>query len=154
MPKGKLNGLSGSVKRCDGTQTAFPRGNDKMHSFFLVVEDSGLEFRSLILGYSGQEKITVKHLRFGDFIEVTNNGRYVLDQGWFISVIINEKERVYLALEDLEASLKGKQMMTFTDVLTKLNEWGHQLNLALDQKNKEWFMFVTRKLLKLQTAIS
>ena len=88
-------------------------------------------------------------------VEVTNNGRDdVLDQGWFISVIINEKERVYLALEDLEASLKGKQMMTFTDVLTKLNEWGHQLNLALDQKNKEWFMFVTRKLLKLQTAIS
>jgi hypothetical protein len=129
-------------------------GGGKMHTFFMITEDAGIDFNCLVQGYSGQEKIILKHLRQGDCIEVTNNGRYVMERGWFISVTINEAEHVYLALEDLETSLKKKQMMTLADVMIKLREWDHQLNVALDQKDRDWFKFVSRKLLKLQTILS
>lgn len=125
-----------------------------MYAYFMVIREPGIQLDCFVKGYGGQKKIISRHFKQGESFGVTDEGQYLAGRGWFVSVTLNGSEHLFVSLDDLEKSLERKEIITYADILIKLNEWHHQLNLSLDQRNKEWFKFVSRKLVKLQSILS
>lgn len=119
-----------------------------MHLFYIIMSYAGTTINTCIS--KKVNDISQIHLEQGDFLEITNDGFCVDGAGWFIRVVVNQKRHFYISYDDLEKCLYNKEMVSIADLQFKLTFWNAQLNQALEQRNEEWFKFVSRKILSLQ----
>lgn len=124
-----------------------------MHSFFIIVDSSGFKLTCYRKGNLGQAELWPKAFQPGDLIEVTDKAWHVAGEGWFALAVINDSEHLYISLGDLERELKQRSIISYADSILKMILWKHQLNLALDREDREWFAFISRKIAHMQTLL-
>ncbi|WP_240376715.1 IDEAL domain-containing protein [Bacillus piscicola] len=118
-----------------------------MHSYFTVVHPSPTDIH-----YVKNEQERVFSLKRGDQLQITDQGFYIEGKGWFISTIINGAVRVFVSFHDIENCLERRIMMNAADMEMKRSVWNEQIDQALEEKNKEWFRFIARKLASLKSC--
>lgn len=82
----------------------------------------------------------------GDIIEVMNERKFTMANGWYFLVMINERCIFFMALEDLEEYFMKEQLLSMFDIDLKINHLQFKINQALDTGDEASFMNFTKKL--------
>ncbi|QGQ47649.1 hypothetical protein [Metabacillus sediminilitoris] len=81
-----------------------------------------------------------------DIIEVKEDRKFVMDNGWYSLVVINNQWFLYMAIEDLEHYFNRNYLYSMLDIELKINYLQFQVNQALDEGNEALFINSTSRL--------
>lgn len=84
----------------------------------------------------------------GDIIELTNERKFIQDQGWYFLIGMNDGRHFYIALEDLENYYVSGHLFSLVDLELKVNYCKYKINVALDTGDEATFMDLTCELIE------
>ncbi|MFL0365888.1 IDEAL domain-containing protein [Pseudobacillus sp. 179-B 2D1 NHS] len=84
----------------------------------------------------------------GDVIEVTNEHKFTMINGWYLLVKINDQYVFYMALADLEQYCIKERILSILEINLKMNFWRFKINEALDTGDEASFLSYTNRLLE------
>jgi bifunctional DNA-binding transcriptional regulator/antitoxin component of YhaV-PrlF toxin-antitoxin module len=120
-----------------------------MRSIFIVSISEGLKLDCLYYGYKKESVIrNYQEIKQGDILEITNQGKFIIGIGWYILIVINNQEKVYVSIRELEHAMETKEIQSFIEIELEQHYLTIQLDNALDSGNKELFMKVSEKYIK------
>jgi IDEAL domain len=85
----------------------------------------------------------------GDIIEVTNERKFTMANGWYFLVKINERCIFYMAHIDLEYYFIKEQLLSMLDIDLKINYLQFKINQALDTGDEVPFLNYTTEFKKI-----
>ncbi|WP_257351025.1 IDEAL domain-containing protein [Pseudalkalibacillus decolorationis] len=84
----------------------------------------------------------------GDIIEVTNERKFTMANGWYFLVGINDLCIFYIALEDLEQYFMKERLLSVLEIDLKINYFQFKINETLDTGDEASFLSYTNKLIE------
>ncbi|MEC2074956.1 hypothetical protein [Metabacillus fastidiosus] len=81
-----------------------------------------------------------------DIIKMTNECKFVDNNGWYSLVIINDESSFYIANEDLDTYVKQEKIISVLDIELKINYLEFCINRSLDECDKASFLKFTKEL--------
>ncbi|MGG3798707.1 hypothetical protein [Metabacillus fastidiosus] len=81
-----------------------------------------------------------------DIIKMTNECKFVDNNGWYSLVIINDESSFYIANEDLDTYVKQEKIISVLDIELKINYLKFCINQSLDKHDKVSFLKFTKEL--------
>jgi len=95
--------------------------------------------------------MTVRQPLFtGDVVEITNEGMFVSGTGWFVVVLINDGNAVYVHTDQLEMMMSSNILYPLAELESELSLLYFKLNQALDSRNELLFLELAAKWKSLQ----
>lgn len=82
----------------------------------------------------------------GDVIEIQHEKKFLSELGWYFLIEVNQQYRFYMALDDLEQYYIENSICSLLDLELQANFLRHQVDQALNQKEKERFITNAQKL--------
>jgi hypothetical protein len=82
----------------------------------------------------------------GDIVEVTDERKYMMANGWYSLVKINERSIFYIALYDLEDFFRKEQLLAMIDIDLQINYLQFKINQAFDTGDEASFIDISKKL--------
>ena len=123
-----------------------------MSSYFVVKNTEGLWVDCLYYGSKKENAVRrLRHLKQGDHIKIKNQGKFIIGIGWYILILLNNEEKVFVFLKDLENAIETKHIQTLLDLELEQCYLGFLVDSALDTRNKELFMKVSKKYIELMS---
>ncbi|HZH58243.1 MAG TPA: hypothetical protein VEY70_01410 [Metabacillus sp.] len=116
-----------------------------MHHYFIVNDQFEHFVECFCPDGEHEDVLTIKR---GDFLEVTNERTYVLDQGWYNRVCLNSDKQFYMALEDLENYFIKGRIFSLMDLELHINHLKYQVDQSLGLGDEDFFLEATNRLKK------
>jgi len=116
-----------------------------MHHYFIVNDQFQHFVECFCPDGEHEDMLTIKR---GDFLEVTNERTYVLDQGWYNMVYLNSDKQFYMALEDLEKYFINGHIFSLMDLELHINHLKYQVDQSLGHGDENFFLEATNRLKK------
>jgi hypothetical protein len=117
-----------------------------MGTYFIVSISEGLKVDCLYYGYKKENAIRkIQEIEQGDILEIMDQGKFIIGIGWYVLILINYKERVYVSIRELENAMETKEIQTLIDLELEYYYLSYQLDNALDSRNEKLFMMVSTK---------
>ncbi|MEQ6378297.1 hypothetical protein RZN25_15905 [Bacillaceae bacterium S4-13-56] len=79
-------------------------------------------------------------LKEGDVIEVTNDRKFTIGNGWYHLTFINGQFPFYMRPDELDQYNSDGQLLSLLDIELKLNYLHFHINQSLDKKEKMSFL--------------
>lgn len=96
----------------------------------------------------GGEHTDLLQINQTDILNITNERKFIVGNGWYFLVEINHRECLFIALADLnQYFLRGKLISIF-DLELNLNYLEYRVNQSLDHADEEMFNHFSQKLLE------
>lgn len=121
-------------------------GEKRMFGHFIAVKTFEHQIHCFCPGGNHTDFLTINK---GDIIEVTNDRKFTMANGWYYLVGINDRCIFYMALEDLEQYFMKEQLLSMLDTDLKINYLQFKINQALDAGDEAPFLNYTKKLKEL-----
>jgi hypothetical protein len=117
-----------------------------MRTYFIVSISKGIKVDCLYYGYKKENAIrNIQEIKQGDILEIMDLGRYIIGLGWYVLILINNKEKVYVSIRELESAIETKEIQTLIDIELEYYYLSYQLDTSLKSRNEELFMIVSKK---------
>lgn len=117
-----------------------------VNSYFLVTTTEGFQLECLF--YGNKKENVIKRLRDinqGDFVELTNWGKYINGIGWYIYIILNKRERLFVFYKNLEQAIETGVMKSLVDLQLEYSILCYQVDKALETRNRKLFLYASKK---------
>lgn len=123
-----------------------------MSRYYIVTALDGIEIECLYYGYKKDHVITENsHLFCGSLLKLTNYCRRVIGIGWYIQILLNQSNSMYVSLNDFEKFINCNKICSIVDFEIELSMANYFVNQALDNGDKEKFHQAAGQLKKLLT---
>ncbi len=90
----------------------------------------------------------VLRIEQADIIRVTNERKYVANNGWYMMVEVDNQYNFYIALTDLERYYKTGQILLKDDIEFNINYLNAQVDRSLDNKDEAMFKLFSTQLIE------
>jgi hypothetical protein len=121
-----------------------------VNNYFFVVNS----FEHLIDCFCGEcQNRFIWQFNKEDKIEVSEERKYVPNIGWFVLTYINEKDQLFIAIEDLERYRKEGSITSTIDKELELNFLRHSIDRALDEGDEKQFDIYVKEYEKLGSQL-
>jgi hypothetical protein len=114
-----------------------------MVQHFIVVKTFGHQIDCFCPGSDHADYLTINK---SDIIEVTNDRKFTIGNGWYFLVVINSQCFFYMALEDLDKYFMKGKLLSILDIELKINNLQFHVDKALDIGDEVTFLNYTKKL--------
>lgn len=113
-----------------------------MHHHYLIVTKS---FEHIVECFCPDgDHSDVLEVKKEDFIEVTNDKKFLFDTGWYILVILNRHWHFYMALDDLDKYFTKGYLASLVDIELKINHLKFQIDQSLGKGDEPSFLHSTK----------
>lgn len=113
---------------------------------FIVAAKNGVEVACWYYGYKKEDLVSNKKtLQYGDKLKIENEGKYIIDVGWFVLITINGKAKEYMAAADLQEYIQENQVVSPLDCMLDYFALSYQLDKALENRDKDTFLSLSEK---------
>lgn len=85
----------------------------------------------------------------GDIIEVTNDYKFTMENGWYVLVKFTSQRIFYIGFEDLEYHFMKERLLNKLDIDLSINYLQFKINQSLEAGDKERFIHFTNDLKEL-----
>jgi hypothetical protein len=117
-----------------------------MVTHFIVSIPEGLKLDCLYYGYKKESAIrNIQEIKQGDIFEVMDQGKFITGIGWYVLILINSQDWEYVSIRDLENAMESKGIQTLIDLELEYYYLCYQLDNALDSRNRNLFMRISKK---------
>ncbi|WP_077213074.1 hypothetical protein [Bacillus dakarensis] len=117
-----------------------------MGSYFMVTDSDGIRVECIHYGYKKENAIrSIQKLKKGDIVKVRNQGKFICGIGWYILIVINNKEKMFVYIKNLENAMESNQLQSLLDLELEKYYLGFLVDNALDTRNRDLFMKVSHK---------
>ncbi len=114
-----------------------------MHQYFIVNQEFEHVVECFCPDGDHEYMLTVKR---GDFLEVTNERTYVLDNGWYILVLLNSNKKFFMAIEDLDKYFTEGHILSLMDLELNINHLKFLVDQSLGRGDEDFFFEATNRL--------
>ena len=83
----------------------------------------------------------------GDIMEITDEQKYTIDNGWYFLVKINERTNFYIPMNDLESFIRKEQLIAMLDIDLQINYLKFKIDQAFDTGDEASFKDFSKKLI-------
>ncbi len=118
-----------------------------MHHYFIVNKQFQHFVECFCPDGEHEDWLTINR---GEFLEVTNERTYVLDQGWYNMVILNSEKSFYMALDDIEKYFLKGYILSLMDLELRINHLTYKVDQSLSQGDEDSFLDATNGLKKFE----
>lgn len=107
---------------------------------------SGIKVKCLYYGSKLENMVSaIQVLNYGDKLLITDEGKYVFGIGWFIQIIVNEEEKNFVLVKELEEAIMSQNLQSIIDLLLEYTILSFQLDRALEFRQEELFLSILKK---------
>ncbi|RCW77035.1 IDEAL domain-containing protein [Saliterribacillus persicus] len=116
-----------------------------MYQDFIAVKAFTHKVDCFCLGSIHSELLRIEQ---ADIIRVTNERKYVANNGWYMMVEVDNQYNFYIALTDLERYYTTGQILLKDDIEFNINYLNAQVDRSLDNKDEALFKLFSTQLIE------
>jgi uncharacterized protein YpiB (UPF0302 family) len=121
------------------------KGVKKMDQHYIAVEAFQYPIECFCSSSVHTYDLTINR---GDIMEITDEQKYTIDNGWYFLVKINERNNFYIPINDLENFIRQEQLIAMLDIDLQINYLKFKIDQAFDTGDEASFRDVSKKLIE------
>lgn len=118
-----------------------------MRPYHIITVTEGVLVTSWYYGYSKEKSVMRKEfLSYGDSFTIEGDFKYIQNAGWFILINVHEGDKIFVSFDVIDECMSTGKIIEVLELQIQLLLLQHQLDRALDHKERELFYMIAPKL--------
>ncbi|QOR65976.1 hypothetical protein IM538_19555 [Cytobacillus suaedae] len=114
--------------------------------FHVVSNREGLLLNCIFYGTRKENLIAKEqYLCYGDSFEIGQDCKYIKGVGWFLLIIVNGREEMFVQLESIEKALSDRAVVTIVELQIEVSLLKFKLDHVLKKRMEQEFYEVAAK---------